>query len=390
MSEIEKLVQEQSEAIGEFRRANDARLAQLEKRNYVTEDIEAKLAKIDGALDKLDSLSEEVKKSRNTPSGLLSAEGKSEMEMKNFLDFVRKANYVGSDTAGGFAVPAPLLGDIVNKRNELSDMRSLVSVVQTSTDRYVGPKLNGQLGYNWVGEIASRSETDARTFGQYSIPVAELSIFPYVSQTMLDDGAFDVEGWLMGEIARQASYVEGDVITAGNGIAKPRGFTDYSTVATADATRTDGTLEHIVSGAAGAFASSNPGDVLIGLQESFKGHYQANLTWVTNRAVRAKIRQLKNAVGGYLWQDPDYKAGTPAQLCGNPVFINQSMPALTTDSLSLALGDFKQGYKLVDRIGMRMIRDVYSNKPYVTFYTTVRMGGDVVDFEAIKFIKFGT
>jgi len=269
-------------------------------------------------------------------------------------------------------------------------MRSIVSVVKTSTDRYVGPKLNGQLGHSWVGEIATRSETDARTFGQYSIPVSELSIFPYVSQTMLDDGAFDVEGWLIGEIARHASFVEGDVITAGNGIAKPRGFTDYSTVATADGSRSDGVLEHIVSGANGAFAASNPGDVLIGLQESFKGHYQQNLNWVTNRAVRAKIRQLKNAVGGYLWQDPDYKAGTPAMLLGSPVLINQSMPTLTTDSLSLALGDFKQGYKLVDRVGMRMIRDVYSNKPYVTFYTTVRMGGDVVDFEAIKFIKFGT
>jgi HK97 family phage major capsid protein len=210
---------------------------------------------------------------------------------------------------------------------------------------------------------------------------------PRATQKLLDDAVFDVEGWLAGKVADKLSRTEGAAYVAGNGIAKPKGFTAYSTAATADATRDWGTLEHIDTGANGDFAASNPADKLFDLEAAFKPGYLAGASWVTRRSVIVKVRKFKGSDNNYLWQ-PGLQAGKPATLIGYPIVMAEDMPALATNSLSMALGNFKTGYQIVDRFGVRLLRDPFTAKPYVIFYTTKRTGGGVVNFEAIKFLRF--
>jgi HK97 family phage major capsid protein len=192
---------------------------------------------------------------------------------------------------------------------------------------------------------------------------------------------------LAGKQADKFARVEAAAFISGDGVGKPRGFTTYTTAATGDGSRTWGQLEHVKSGANGAFAASNPADVLFDLEGAFKSAYLANASWVTRRSVVTAVRKFKGSDNNYLWQ-PGLQAGKPASLIGYPITMAEDMPTLATGSLSMALGDFREGYQIVDRQGIRTLRDPYTNKPYVVFYSTKRVGGAVLNFEAIKFIQF--
>lgn len=303
----------------------------------------------------------------------------------------RKALAVGADPDGGFLVRPDITGRIVTRVFDTSPIRQIAGQQTISTDALEGIRDTDEAGSGgWVSETGTRSETTTPQIGAWRIPVHEIYAEPRATQKLIDDAAVDIEAWLAQKVADKLTRVENAAFVTGNGVGKPRGFASYATAATDDSTRAWGTFEHVATATNGDFASSNPADVLFTLIAAFKQPYLNNANWVTRRSVIAKIRKFKESTtNAYMWQ-PGLQQGQPAQLLGFPIVMAEDMPALATDSLSLALGDFREGYLIVDRQGFIVLRDPYTAKPYVKFYTRRRVGGDVVQFEAIKFIKFGS
>lgn len=302
-----------------------------------------------------------------------------------------KAMSVGSDPDGGYLVPADMTGRIVARIFETSPLRQICNVQSISTDALEGIADTDELDDSgWVSETGTRSETGTPQLNKWRIPVWEYYVEPRATQQLIDDAAVDVEAWLSGKIADKMARVQNAAFANGDGVNKPRGIAKYTTAATADASRTWGTLEHVATANNGDFASSTPADILFDLVGAFKDAYLQNARFVTRREVMTKVRKFKEATtNAYIWQ-PGLQQGQPQLLLGFPVTIAQDMPTLATGSLSLAFGDFNRGYQIVERIGLRTLRDPYTAKPYVKFYTIARVGGGVVDFDAIKFVKFGS
>jgi len=245
----------------------------------------------------------------------------------------------------------------------------------------------------WAGETAPRPETQAPTLGMTRIPLHELYAQPKISQKLLDTSAFDVAAWLSERIANRFARSEGAGFVAGDGINKPRGLCDYPTAATADDTRAWGTFEHVATGSSGAFRTRsgdvNSADDLLDLMGKLKTGYLDNASWYMSRATAAAVRKLKDGQGNFVWQ-PSAIAGQPPSLFGHPVVLMDDMPAIGANSLSIAFGDMRATYTVIERPGLRMVADPYTAKPYVLLYCYRRIGGGVADFEALKFLKFGT
>lgn len=298
----------------------------------------------------------------------------------------RKALSAGSDPDGGYMLPNSTVGRMVSKIFEQSTMRQMANVQTISTDKLEGMVDNNEADAGWVSELGTRPETNTPQVGKYEIQAHEMYAMPKISQKLIDDAATDVEAWLAGKVADKFARVEGAGFTTGNGVGKPRGLFAYDTAATADDTRAWGTFEHIKTGANGAFSASKA-DPLQDLLGAFKDRYLQNAQFLMRREMRTAIRKLKEASSDrYLWE-PSMQAGQPDRLLGYVARVDQYVPAMTTDSLSLAFGDFKEAYTIVDRIGVRTLRDPYTAKPYVVFYSTKRTGGGAVNFEAVKFLK---
>lgn len=299
-----------------------------------------------------------------------------------------KALSVGSDPDGGYLVNPDMGGRIIKKVYETSPVRQIANVVTISTDALEGINDLNEAGSGWVGETESRSETTTPEVGEYRIPVHEQYAEPRATQKMLDDASVNVEEWLAGKVADKLAREENEAFTVGTGIKMPKGFAAYTTAATADATRAWGVLEHIKTGTNGGFGTApNGSDKMIDLVYALKNAYRQGAVWAMKRAVLAEVRKLKDGDGNYLWQ-PDFGQRQGGLILGFGVAELEDMAALATDSLSVAFGNFKEGYQIVDRAGIRVLRDPFTAKPYVKFYTTKRVGGDVVNFEAIKFLKF--
>lgn len=301
----------------------------------------------------------------------------------------RKALQAGVDSDGGYTLPPPTAGRIVSRVFDLSPIRQISSVQALNNGVLEGLNDNDEASYGWVGETGARSTTNTPTVGKYRIEAFEMYAAPKASQTIIDDSGLDIESWLAGKVADRFARVEGAAFCVGTGVGQPKGFASYTTAATADATRAWGQLEHVKTGANGAFHTTQA-DPLFGLIQAFKSAYLQNARFVTTREVIAAIRKFKTTTTlEYIWQ-PGLQQGAPQMLLGYPVVIAQDMPALATGSLSLALGDFREGYQVVDRLGVRTLRDPYTDKPYVVFYSTKRVGGGVLNFEAIKFLQFAS
>ena len=436
MSEIKGLIEAQGRAWEEHKKANDA-LVQAKADGKAVADLEAKLAKIGDDLDKLadtKSAIEAIELKLARPGGMgdgkaqetLAAEAKSfndalradyqskgramgaplsveaytqyksafmslvrHGDMERLSSDERKAMSAGSDPDGGYLLPTPTMGRVVSKVYEQSTMRQIATVQTISTDAIEGIVDNGEAGAGWVSEAGARSETASPNVGKWRIEAHEMYAEPRVTQKLLDDSAVDVEAWLAGKIADKFGRVEGLAFWRGTGTGQPRGLCDYPTAATGDDTRPWGTMEHVNTGANGAFHTTKA-DPLFDLQGAFRDVYLQNARFVMRREVRTLVRKLKEATSDrYLWE-PSMQAGTPDRLLGYPVSIDQYMPALATGSLSLAFGDFAEAYTIVDRIGIRTLRDPFTAKPFVKFYTTKRTGGGAVNFEAVKFLRFAS
>lgn len=325
---------------------------------------------------------------------LSGGEGKAP-ETKSFVDqYLRRGLETGikSFTAatgadGGFAVPREIDALIARMLADISPIRSIAQVVQTGTAGYRKLVTTGGTPSGWVSETAARPETDTPSFAEIAPPSGELYANPAASQAMLDDAAFDVEGWLAGEIAEEFARAEGAAFVNGNGTNRPRGFLNGSPTPQDDAARAFGTLQYVASGADGNFASVAPENRLIDLVHALRPAYRQGASFVMNSSTLARIRKMKSDDGAFLWQ-PSLAAGQPATLLGYPVVEAEDMPDIAANSLSIAFGNFRAGYLIAERSATTILRDPFTNKPFVHFYATKRIGGQVMNSEAIKLMKF--
>jgi HK97 family phage major capsid protein len=383
----------------EFKSANDDRLSQLERRSadVVTED---KVERINTALTRrLDDLA--LKSARPSLATSLGRESKASshdaIEHKAAFDaYMRagestglrqlevKAMSVGSNADGGYVVPAEIEQAIGARLNTISPIRSIAGQRTISGNVYKKPFMTAGPAVGWVGETDARTQTTSPTLDALSFPAMELYAMPAATSTLLDDAAVNIDQWLAAEVEQAFAVQEGSAFVSGDGSNKPKGFLSYSTVA--NASWTWGNIGTIASGAAGAFASSNPSDALVDLIYAVKAGYRQNGAFVMNRKTQATVRKFKDSGGNYLWQPPA-QAGGRASLMTFQVVEAEDMPDVAANSLSVAFGDFGRGYLVVDRAGVRVLRDPFTAKPYVLFYTTKRVGGGVQDFDAIKLLK---
>ncbi|MBY0520564.1 MAG: phage major capsid protein [Sphingomonas sp.] len=291
-----------------------------------------------------------------------------------------------SDAAGGVAIPQEIDAVIDATLKTISPIRSIANVVQVGSAGYRKLVTTGGTASGWAAEDGARTETATPAFVEIAPPFGELYANPSASQAMLDDAAFDVEAWLANEIATEFAKAEGAAFVNGSGTNRPKGFLQAPTAATGDSTRAFGTLQYLASGAAGDFAA-NPQDRLIDLVQSLRAPYRQGAVFVMNSATLARIRKFKTSEGAFIWA-PGLAAGQPDTLLGYPVVEAEDMPDIAANSLSIAFGNFRAGYLIAERAETAILRDPYSNKPFVMFYATKRIGGCVTNSEAIKLMKF--
>jgi len=380
-----------------FKETNDQRLG--ERRADAL--LEEKLARIDRALDahtrRLDDIA--LKGARPAIGGeRAAARNEQALEHKAaFESYVRngetgglralevKAMSEGSNPDGGYLVPVEIEQAIGQRLATISPIRSIASVRTISTNLYKKPFMTTGPAVGWVGETDTRPQTSSPVLDALSFPAMEIYAMPAATANLLEDSAVNLDQWIAQEVEQVFATQEGTAFVSGDGSNKPKGFTAYTAVA--DASWTWGNIGYIASGAAGAFAASNPSDVLIDFIYALKGPYRQNANFVMNRKTQATVRKFKDTTGNYLWQPPAV-AGGRASLMGFPIVESEDMPDIAANSLSIAFGDFGSGYLVVDRAGVTVLRDPYTAKPYVLFYTTKRVGGGVQNFEAIKLMKF--
>lgn len=289
-----------------------------------------------------------------------------------------------SGPEGGFAVPQEIDGLIGATLRDISPIRAIATVVQTGSAGYRKLVTTGGTPSGWVSETAGRPETDTPDFNEIAPPTGELYANPAASQMMLDDAAFDVEAWLADEIAREFAQAEGAAFVSGSGVNQPRGFLNAAVTDENDDVRAFGALQYVASGASGSFASE---DALVDLVHTLRPAYRQGASFVMNSATLARIRKFKTADGAFLWQ-PSLAQGQPATLLGYPVVEAEDMPDIAADSQAIAFGNFRAGYLIAERSATRILRDPFTNKPFVHFYATKRVGGQLMNSEAIKLMQF--
>lgn len=298
-----------------------------------------------------------------------------------------KALSGATDAAGGYAVPEELDQAIERTLAAISPIRAIANVVKVGSAGYRKLVTTGGTPSGWVAETAARPETDTPEFQEIAPPFGDLYANPAASQAMLDDAQFDVEAWLAGEIASEFARAEGAAFVNGNGTSRPKGFLAAPNSIDADGVRAFGTLQFIKTGVAGGFAASNPQDKLIDLVQTLRSPYRQGAVFVMNSATAASIRKFKTADGAFLWQ-PALAGGQPDTLLGYPVVEAEDMPDVAANALSIAFGNFRAGYLIAERAETQILRDPFTNKPFVHFYATRRIGGQVMNSEAIKLLKF--
>lgn len=368
-----------------FKAANDERLAQIEaKRADVL--LEEKVARIDASLQRLTS---EARRPALGEGRVVVADER-KAAWYGYLKTgasvpALEAKSISEGGSGGYVVPAETERMIERRLAMTSPMREIATVRTVGSNIFKKPVSTAGVEAGWVAETAARDETDAPTLALLEFPAADLYANPAATQALLDDAFVNLDEWLAAECEDAFAAQETDAFVSGDGTNKPKGFLAYTNVA--DASHAWGQIGYILSGAAGAFAASDPVDKLIDLIYAPKAQYRANGRFVMNRRTAASIRKFKDADGNYIWQ-PATQPGAPSTLLGYPVTEIEAMPDVAASSYSIAFGDFAKGYLIVDRAGVRVLRDPYSAKPYVLFYTTKRVGGGVQNFDAIKLMKF--
>lgn len=418
--EAKGLIENLGKVVKEFQDSNDQRIAELEK-NRQDPILAEKVDKINEAISDLEAKSVELErkaarkskeqerldvdletKARQFSATLTQKRGRVvEINTEEFVAYEKamnkwmrgdkdcldadelKALSVGSDPDGGFTVTPDMSGRIVEKLFETSPMRQVASVQAINSDALEGLYDLDEAASGWVAEQGSRAETNTPQLAKWRIPTHEQYANPAATQKLLDDSSINMEAWLAGKVQDKFARTENTAFINGDGVDKPRGILTY-----AAGTNLPGQIEQKNTGASGAFAGSGAGgDVFFDMVYALKQPYRSGARFAMNRSTLAEVRKLKDSDGNYIWQ-MGLQAGQPSTIAGYPVIDFEDMPDIAADSLSIAFANFGAAYQIVDRLGTRVIRDVYSNKPYIQFYTVKRVGGDVIDFDAIKLMKF--
>lgn len=397
--EIRELIEQQGKAFEEFKKSNDERLAALEKGEARSE-LEEKTDRINDELGRLSAVVDELAKKANRP-GAPGAEGDEALQAEHksawikwvrkgddagLADIEHKAMNVGTPADGGYAVPIQQDRDIMRLLTDLSPMRQVCRVMTVGTEDYRKLVNLGGTASGWVGETDARPATAGPTLAQLKPSFGELYANPEVTQKALDDIFFDVEGELSQDISESFAVLEGKAFLSGTGTNQPVGLLTAKTSAEADSARAFGTVQHIATGVADNFPAKDPADILIDLIYSMKAGYRTGAQFMVNSMTLATMRKWKDGQGNYIWQ-PAIQNGQPGSIFGYGYVTNEDMPSAGAGAIPVVFGNFQQAYIIFDRVGIRSLRDPYTNKPFVGFYTTKRVGSMIANTQAVKFLK---
>ena len=409
-------------AFEEYKKTNDQRLEAIKKGQSTTE-LDAKLQRIDQHMDSLNEMKSSLEKMETKLSrpGAIVGELKGQEEKEDreyreaFIDWMRAPGdherqarasaaakaveaknaqsrekratqtVVGTGSAGGYALPKTIEQAIARLSVDISDIRSIATVRQVgTTDYHELFDINGA-GFEWVGEASTRNQTNTPDMADVQPTFGMASAKPQASEESLDDLFFDVENWLITSVAEAVAQGEGAAFVSGNGTNKPTGFlAGPAPVSTVDASRAFGTLQYIASGQAAALPTSL--DTLYDVIYSLRAKYRRNARWVGAKLLFGALRKYKDSTNNYLWQ-PSLTAGQPDTFMGYPVMEAEDMPAVAANAFPLAFGDFREGYLIADRVGMRITRDEITTPGFVKFYCRKRVGGKLRNTQAIKLLK---
>lgn len=410
-------------AFDDYKKTNDARLEAIKSGNS-TADFDAKLAKMDEYINNLSEVKTKLEKMETKlarpgvmDGGRQEGETQEAAEYRNaFFDWMRAPNdhdrqqkaaqaqkaleakatadrretratqtVTSTGAAGGFALPEQIERTIARLSIDISPIRAISTVRQVGTSDYKELfDVNGA-GFEWLGETDTRNQTNTPDLAEVAPTFGMASAKPQASEESLDDLFFNVEDWLIGSAVEALAGGEGASFVSGNGTKKPTGFLAGPTpVSTADASRAFGTLQYIASGQAAAMPTSL--DTLYDMVYSLRARYRANARWVTSKLLLASLRKYKDSTGQYLWQAAT-AAGQPDTFMGYSVTEAEDMPVVAANAFPLAFGDFKEGYLIADRVGMRVTRDEITSPGFVKFYVRKRVGGKLRNTQAIKLLK---
>lgn len=399
--ELKETIQALGKAFDAFKAENDARLKEIEKKGAADPLLTEKVDKINADIAQLSALKKQLDTLETVVAqGQFPGGGKNEMDRVKaqhkdaFAKFFRKGAEGGlrdleiqaglstlSDPDGGFLVPEDYEQAIDRVALSVSAMRRLATVRTIGTDTFKKLVNQGGASSGWVGEKGARAETNTPTLTEIAINTKEIYAMPAATQTLLDDSRVDIAGWLADEVSIEFSEQESEAFIHGNGVEQPRGIAAYPMVA--NSSYVWGKVGYITSGNASLV---NDLDKLIDLQHALKPVYRNGAAWLMNDATLATIRKMKDGDGNYVWV-PGLKDGAPDTLLGKPVEIDDNVDDIGAGKYPIFFANFKRAYLIIDRQGVRVLRDPYTSKPYVLFYTTKRVGGGIVMYEAIKALK---
>ena len=393
ISEITDRVSALGHAWEQFKQVNDARLNEIERKGHSDPLYQEHLNNISMSMDIYKKRLDMFETANSRPSLGMSEEVKSSGHNsaygKAFRNYLRKgmdaglealqtkALSVGSDPDGGYLLTPSMSSKIIQAIFETSPMRQICSIETISTDSLDLIDDHTALAAGWTAETTVIStDTATPTIAKRNIPTHELYAQPKATQKLVDDAAIDVEGWLSGKIADIFGRTQNTAFVAGTGVGQPRGILTYASGTSWNQ------IQQVNSGSSGQVT----GDALITLFYSLKDAYMRRASFLMNRTTIQQVRLLKSTTSEYIWQ-PSLVAGSPDTLLGAPVYMASDMPIAAANSLSVAVGDFQSAYQIVDRQGISILRDPFTEKPFIKFYATARVGGDVVNFDAIKLMK---
>tara|TARA_Y100000385_G_scaffold289334_1_gene358479 strand:+ start:7926 stop:9149 length:1224 start_codon:yes stop_codon:yes gene_type:complete len=365
-----------------------------EKHNRMADDISAKLSEMQAKQAKLEAAMQRP-----------SADGKSsdaEMEAKH-RDALREYMAYGTlpegfkagsegveikgmattpDADGGFLVRPELSDTVITRIFETSPLRGVANIERTGTKSIDVLIDDNEAGADWAAEGASGGETTTPQIGQKVITAHKIEADPRMTTEMIEDAYLDVEAWLSGKVADKFARTQNTAFVLGDGSNKPKGFLTYAAQASSGTYERD-RINQVDMGTADALNA----DGLIDVQNSLKEAYQAGATWGMKRTTFGAALKLKGSDNYFF--SPILLANGQAslQLLGKPVIFMDDMPAVAANALSVVYADFSQAYTILDRVGLQVLRDPYTNKGFVTYYTTQRVGGDVTSFDAITIGK---
>jgi HK97 family phage major capsid protein len=427
LDSVAKAIESIGKTFEEYKKANDERIDQLAKKGSVDPLTADKLKKMDEALDVVSEIKKHLEKletrnARPGGAGLRAGEAESPEAAKYrqvFLKWMRapaddqrrmevraakKALYklspakddddgfetratqtvASTGAAGGFALPEMIEREIQRLSLDISPLRQLATVRTVGTTDYKELFDLGGAAFEWVGETDTRSQTNTPDMAEVAPTFGMASAKPQASEESLDDLFFDVESWLKESVGEAMAQGEGVSFISGNGTKKPTGFLNGTPVATDDASRAFGVLQFIASGQAAALPTDP--DKFLDVIYALRARYRANATWLTSKLVLASLRKYKDTTGAYLWQ-PTLTSAQPDTFMGYPIAEAEDMPSVAANAFPLAFGDFKQGYLIADRVGMRITRDEITTPGFVKFYIRKRVGGILRNTQAIKLLK---